>query len=270
MDSQDPNGLYSTVFFNGFVQAVRSARLAGLNVVVSLQDECQSGDPATGNYPNAATQRVWNELAPLLKNDTGIMFEIYNEPEPGPTTANWQTWQSAFNPIISSIRAAGATNVVLADGLNFAQSFSGAVNLTDTAGETAYAIHPYFHQANLTNAIFDTNFGTWAATHPMLATEWAAVGNSASSGSNYYCDQNTGQQSVLLLTYLQNHGIGMLGFTWDFTGQLFGSMVYYVNGTSTQELTSTFAGKACNTNGYGSGLEMQQWFQTGTVPQTPQ
>ena len=270
LDSQDPNGLYSKVFFNGFVQAVRSARAAGLNVVVSLQDECQSGDPATANYPNAATQRVWNELAPLLKNDLGILFEIYNEPEPLPNTANWQTWQSDFNPVIAAIRSAGATNVVLADGLNFAQSFSGALPLTDTAGETAYAVHAYFHQANLTNANFDTNFGNWAAGHPMLATDWAAVGNSATSGSSYYCDSSTGQQSVLLLTYLQSHGIGMLGFTWDFTGQLFGSMVYYTNGTSTTELTSTFAGKACGDNGFGSGLEMQQWFQTGTVPQTPQ
>lgn len=267
----DPqSNIYSASFFNSFVQAVQNARSAGLNVIVSLQDECQSGDPATTNYPDARNLRVWTALAPQFRNDLGIMFEIYNEPEPAANTADWQTWKTTFNNIIAAIRSTGTKNVVIADGLEFATTLSGAPDLTDSADSVAYAVHPYFHQANLTPSFWDAHFGTFAATHPVIVTEWTTVANSATSGSSYYCDSNTPSQALSLLGYLQGHGIGMLGFTWDFTGSVFGSAVYYTSASTKTPLNSTFAAKQCGDSGYGPGNTLQSWFQTGTVPSTPQ
>ncbi|MES2393009.1 MAG: cellulase family glycosylhydrolase [Acidobacteriota bacterium] len=262
--------IYSQSFFDDFVQAVQQARASGLNVIVSIQDECQSGDPSPANYPGANNQRVWTELAPLFKNDLGIMFEIYNEPEPPASTANWQTWQSRFNDDIATIRSTGAANVVIADGLGYAATFNGAPDLTDPANQVAYAVHPYFHQANLTSSFWDANWGNFGVTHPVIVTEWTSVANSATSGSGYYCDASTAAQSLAMMNYMQSHGIGMVGFAWDFTGTIFGSVVYYANSTTTTYKISSYAGKNCGDNGYGPGLTIQDWFVSGTVPSSPQ
>lgn len=268
LDAQ--SSIYSQAFFDDFVQAVKSARTSGLNVIVSIQDECQSGDPSPANYPDASTQRVWSELAPIFKNDLGIMFEIYNEPEPPASTANWQIWLSSFNDEINSIRSAGAANVLIADGLSYATTLNGARALTDSVNQVAYAVHPYFHQANLTPAFWDTNWGNFAANYPVIVTEWTTVANSVTNGSGYYCDTNTPSQALSMMSYMQYHGIGMVGFAWDFTGPIFGSVVYYANGTSTSYVTSSYAGKSCGDIGYGPGVTMQDWFSNNAVPTSPQ
>ena len=124
--------------------------------------------------------------------------------------------------------------------------------------------------ANLTTSSWDTNFGNFAATVPVIDTEWTAVANSATSGSSYYCDSNTPTQSLALMQYQRTHNIGIIGFAWDFTGSVFGSIVYYPNGTATTNQTSSFNGRNCGDNGYGAGLTMQTWFTSGVVPATPQ
>ncbi len=88
------------------------------------------------------------QLAPLFKNDPEIIFEIMNEPQPQPTAVNWAAWATAMNAMIAIIRGAGATNVLIADGLGFAESLSGAPALTDPLNQYAYADHPYFHMAS--------------------------------------------------------------------------------------------------------------------------
>ena len=262
----DPqNALYTQTFLDQVHAAVLDARAAGLNVLVSIQDEAQSGEQTPMQLPNAATLRVWSELAPLFNDDTGILYELMNEPEPGPSAANWTDWQNAMNAVIAEVRATGSTNVVVADGLSYATSLNGAPSLTDSAHEVVYAVHPYFHSADAeTSSAWDTKWGTFAATSPVLVTEWTTVANAAQSGSTYFCDSTTAGAALALLDYLAAKKIGMIAFAYDFSGNVFGSAAYGFPAKS-----SSFAGDAgCGSAGYGPGTVLQDWFRTGAVPTT--
>ncbi len=77
----DPDSPLSTpAFREGFKGAVRAARAAGLTVIISIQDESQTGELMPAILPNDVTRRVWRELAPVFGHDRGIVFELFNEP----------------------------------------------------------------------------------------------------------------------------------------------------------------------------------------------
>jgi len=250
----DPqNALFTQSFVNSVQAAVTAARAAGLNVIVSDQDESQSGETSPTMLPDTATQRVWAELAPLFNADMGIMYEMMNEPQPTANSTNWALWQTAMNAVIATIRSTGSKNVLLADGLQYAGTFSGAPLLTDPLGQVAYASHPYFYQASdETTSSFMTRFGNFAQSAPVLVTEW-------STPYSDFCDSTTPAASLNLEQYLQTNGIGLMAFAYDLpTG--FGSITTNFSGSPT-----TFANNiACGTPGFGPGKITQVWYNTGT------
>ena len=253
----DPqNALFTQSFVNSVQAAVTAARAAGLNVIVSVQDESQSGESSPATLPNAATQRVWAELAPLFNSDTGILYEMMNEPQPTANTANWALWATAMNAVITTIRGTGSKNVVLADGLQYAGTFSGAPTLTDSLGQVAYASHPYFYTASdEATSSLATRFGNFAQTAPVVVTEWA-------TSYSYFCDATTPVAALSFEQYLQANGVGLMAFAYDLPTGL-GGITTDFNGTPT-----TFANNiACGAAGFGPGKITQTWYNTG-VPAT--
>ena len=200
------------------IGAVRAARAAGLTVIISVQDEQQSGEATPTDLPNDATRRVWKELAPVFGQDRDVLFELLNEPRPPPSPRNWQAWAEAMNQTIRAVREAGAANVVVADGLLFAERLAHAPPLSDPLAQVAYGSHPYAHHAiDQAPATWDIKFGNFSRSAPVIVTEW---------GTGYYCDANTPASVVSLLQYLQQHEIGLEVGTWDWAPAHFGSAVY--------------------------------------------
>ncbi len=103
-------------------------------MIVSVRDESGTGETSPTALPNGGTGRAWGSLAPALKGDNGIMFEIMNEPELDHTAANCALWATAMNNMVMITHNAGATNVLIAGGLNFAEQLDGAPVLADLLG----------------------------------------------------------------------------------------------------------------------------------------
>ena len=180
----------------------------------------------------------------------------------------------------------GAKNVLIADGLEHGEELTNAPALTDMVSPVIYASHPYAHnyqdqnatgtEANGTidpNAGWNLKFGTFAASNPVMVTEW---------GNGYYCDNITGTQDVVFLQYLQGLGVGLVATTWDWAGPNFGSV--RVNFPTNTTITSfPVAGTPiCHVpaatatdptpapvidDGVGPGQLVQTWFTTGTPSQ---
>ena len=179
---------FSLTFLATVESAVRAARAAGLNVIVSVQDEPISGQPPSPPgqpnpqtlLPDKGTLRVWQELALVFSDDRGILYEIFSEPrivdgnpDPAvPTADAWAAWKSAMATVISVIRSTGSQNVVLADGLDWAETLDGAPALPDSRNQVAYAVHPYFDYDIVGPTLWTARFGNFAATAPVVATEW--------------------------------------------------------------------------------------------------
>ncbi len=283
LDKDDPTSpsLYDPNFLSEVVAGVTAARAIGLNVIVSVQDESGTGEATPTPLPNAGTGNAWNVLAPAFKNDNGIMFEILNEPELDHTAANWALWATAMNNMVTIIRNAGATNVVIADGLNYAEQLDQAPILADPLHQVAYASHPYAHSApdqtatgnGMTGVGWDAKFGNVSVSSvaPVIVTEWSLENDiAATNGSNtfQYCDSGSNQAGLNLLSYLQGKGIGLLAFSYDLPNQPMlprtGRVTLDLNGTP-----STLANVTCSDATFGVGMIVQTWYRTGAVPAQP-
>jgi hypothetical protein len=108
----------------------------------------------------------WHSVADTFKDDPGILFDVYNEPFLDVTNTNhaydddpWACWRlgcevhfksetyvsAGVQPVIAEIRAAGATNVVLLGGLDYANDTRGMPGHwpTDPASQAAASVHVY-------------------------------------------------------------------------------------------------------------------------------
>ncbi len=233
----DPNPATVSAYLGQVQDAVTKAHTVGLSVILSMDDQPLSCDPVSHDLPSAATVGAWANLAPVFAGDSDVMFELYNEPVDGPPPgpgqtlpgAEWTQWLTGvgtdtnegalpigMQDLVNDIRAAGASNVLIADGLNKAGTFAGmpASNLTDGSLPTpniAYAVHPYYDTDPQSS--WDARFGNLSATDPVVATEWNFT--TSTTGSNAGC--GTAKQTVApeFLTYLADRGIGVLGYAGD-------------------------------------------------------
>ncbi len=117
---------------------------------------CGSGwGTATGQEPmpdmNAVT--FWSSVASTYANNSAVMFDLYNEPyDPsGDDTTFWDVWRNGgstgsapattpgLQALLTAVRNAGANNIVVAGGLNWAFDLRGVVG-QETGSTTAYAL----------------------------------------------------------------------------------------------------------------------------------
>jgi hypothetical protein len=212
LDPQDP--LHTSVYDSRVRAGVAWARKNSFVVILSMQTQSISG--GTGHVPpDAATVRAWSHLAPMFGSDRSVIFELFNEP-PGPDTdANWARWRDGgdgavgHQQLVDVVRAKGAVNVLIADGLHYGESLRGVPLLSDHLGQVAYGIHPYLIPPIDVPSAWPTYFGNFAATHPVIATEFGAA-----SQSNW-CEPSWPTNAPTLVTYLRGHHIG-LGGLWAF------------------------------------------------------
>jgi endoglucanase len=249
-------------FRDRVIGAIRSARAAGLTVIVSIQDEPQTGETKPAELPNAATRRVWQEIAPVFGHDRGVLFELLNEPRLKPSSQNWKAWAQAMNETIHTVRKTGAVNVVVADGLAFGEQLEHAPLLSDPLGQVAYASHPYAHRAiDQVPSTWDKKFGNFSRKAPVIVTEW---------GTGYHCDANTPASVVSFLQYLQNHGIGLEAATWDWQPAGFGSVVNNFPQGQFSSFVGSSGSLSCKDSGFGPGKTVEAWYRTGVPPTSPQ
>ena len=177
--------LYDPDYFNDVVSAIRQARQAGFVVMIMMQDEKISGESVQYPLPIAETQRDWDLFTTAFGSDRGVVFELYNEPSLTPSPANWQLWLNGgmvsgqtepsigMQPLINHIRANGAQNVFVLDGLGRAATLQGMPAVSDPLNRLVYAVHPYQH-GSADESQWDAEFGIPSATLPVWADEWSA------------------------------------------------------------------------------------------------
>jgi hypothetical protein len=213
----DPQSkIYDPKYQDELLAAFAQARKAGLVVIVSMDAQAENGLPDLPCMPNDSTVRAWKKLAPSLPRDGGIMLEPFNEP----CRANWdegrKEWAREMQQLIDTLRAMGARNVLLLDGLGFGQWTNDLFPLVHDAipNRLALALHPYFDSlakepALGPDAFFETHFGRDIDRYPQIATEWNATDGNGCIG------ERTPSVALALVRYLQAHHIGLIGYGID-------------------------------------------------------
>src|SRR5206468_2156999 len=114
----------------------------GLYAILELHWSAPGTQKATGQQPMLDRDHsvtFWSQVAATFKGNNAVLLEPYNEPYPdnnSDTTAAWQCWRdggtcpgqnyqaAGMQEIVSAIRATGATNVILLDGVQYSNALS--------------------------------------------------------------------------------------------------------------------------------------------------
>jgi endoglucanase len=213
----DPQStIYSTTYRDEVLKAIKQARASGFVVIPNMDSQAENGVPNLPCMPSDSTKRAWRTIAPSAIHDPGVMFELFNEP----CRANWdqarKEWAGEMQGLIDMFRGMGARNILLLDGLGYAQWTNDLFPLVHDSipNRLALAVHPYLHglkkePTKTPESYFSTHFGRDAASYPIIATEWNAV------ETNGCVDGRMPELALLLVRYLQHMHIGLIGWAID-------------------------------------------------------
>ncbi|TMF48698.1 MAG: glycoside hydrolase family 5 protein, partial [Chloroflexi bacterium] len=207
-------------------QTVDTLTALKLNVIIDLQwtDAGGQAQAAGWEMPDARSVTFWQQVAPIYASYTNVLFELYNEPHPtfSTSTATWQCWLSGcqitndngtvpgqspsyqavgMQTLVTTVRTAGANNVVLVAGTNWGYELSGITTNKISGSNVVYDTHPYPYGGKNTPALWDASFGNLTSTYPIISAE----------SGEYDCLTKLMSQ---LVPYFDAHSMGWVAWAW--------------------------------------------------------
>jgi len=187
----------------------------------------------------------WTSVANTFKSNSSVIFDLYNEPH----DISWSCWLNGstapqsgacsgvgfavagIQTLVNTVRATGATNVLMLGGLAWSNDLSQwlANKPTDSQNNLVASVHIYNFNACSNSNCWDSQIAPVAAQVPVLAGEIGE--NDCASGFI-----NT------LTSWFDQHSIGYLAWTWTASGNCGG----------TPALISDWTGTPTN---YGAGYK---------------
>ncbi|GAA1008163.1 hypothetical protein Aple_071060 [Acrocarpospora pleiomorpha] len=189
----------------------------------------------------------WTGVANAFKANTAVVFDLFNEPFPDAAanwnaTAGWTCWRdggtctgigyqvAGMQSLVNTVRATGATNVIMLGGLTWSNDLSQWLTYkpTDPTGNLMAAWHTYNFNACSTTSCWDSQVGAVAAQVPVHAGE---IGQD--SCAHNYIDQ--------VMAWADTHGVGYTAWTWNPWGCGQGNvLITDYNGTPTSSYGEGF------------------------------
>jgi hypothetical protein len=204
-------------------------RAHGMYVIVDLHINAPGATLAKSQQPMADADHsldFWRSVAKAFRGDQGVVFDLYNEPNVDgarATTSSWQCWRdgcpntswtgfsgaastAGMQQMLDVVRAAGAKNVVLVNGLGMGE-FVGEMWLAhqprDPLQNIAAGHHNYAFNAGCnTPGCWQATLANVAAKVPLIVGELGE--NDCGHG---YVDA--------FFNWADPLGISYIGWTWN-------------------------------------------------------
>jgi endoglucanase len=183
----------------------------------SAEAVCQKPMPDT-----AESVPFWSSVASTFKGNDAVIFDLFNEPYPERAdnyneTEGWQCWLNGgsdcvgisypvagMQTLVNTVRAAGANNVIMLGGLEYANDLTEWLQYkpTDPDNNLAASWHSYNFNACNTQSCWTSQVAPVIASVPVIAGE---IGENDCAGT--YIDP--------LTTWLESENTSFLAWTWD-------------------------------------------------------
>jgi len=213
---------------------VDGATAKGLTVMIDPHSYGRYRKQTVGSaaVPNAAFADFWRRVAGQFKGNNKVVFGLMNEPY-GMAT---ETWVSAANAAIRSIRNAGAANVILVPGNAWTGAHSwnatgyGTANgvamkqIVDPANNMLIEVHQYL-DADSSGTSSTCTRATIGAERLVAFTTWLrANGKRGFLGEFAAADNSTCKQALAgMLAYMQANKDVWAGWSYWAAGPWWGS-----------------------------------------------
>jgi len=206
-------------YVNAIVAFVNRLHAHNLYAEVSLMWAAPGSQQALDHPPildadhaPAALQAIGN----AFKNDPNTIIGLQSEPH----AIGWACWKSGgsscsvgytalgMQGALDAVRSTGATNVVTASGINWANDISQWLSYrpTDPGGQLIAEAHVYGNNACATTTCMNTEMAPVAAAVPLVFGETGETYDASSCGST-----NTQR----LLGWADAHGVGYQAWVWN-------------------------------------------------------
>jgi hypothetical protein len=172
----------------------------------------------------------WASVAATFKDDDDVIFDLFNEPyfrwiapggpdqwtclwqgctlttyqtggDPSTVSADWRT--AGMDQLISVVRGAGARNLILVAGVDWANDLSGWLAQRSDDSNLAVSWHSYPNNRCSNESCWNGVVAPLARHVPVVVTE---TGDSAAAPATYLPS---------FLPWCDRHGIGYLAWTWN-------------------------------------------------------
>lgn len=213
-------------------QYVNELNAAGMYVIVDMHFSSKGGKKkATGQLPmpdERYAPAFWTSVANAFKGNPAVIFDLFNEPYPNRNTDSVASWQcdldgtagrtckgvpyraAGMQQLLNSVRATGATNVIMAGGPQYAGDLDRWLQYrpVDRLGQLAASVHVYWQ--NPSNPDYSPCFSSscWSGVLAPLSTHVPIVVGEFGEldcGDTLYPP---------FLNFADQHGISYLGWAW--------------------------------------------------------
>jgi endoglucanase len=206
----------------------------GITPILDLHWSAPGSQPATGQQPMPDRDHsitFWRQVATAYRGNNAVIFDLFNEPYPDgnrDTLTAWSCWRDGTNArtcppgttgvvsnaagmqeLVSAVRSAGATNVIILGGIQYASTMDRwpIFAPSDPAHELAVSWHLYnFSGCNVVSC--------WSAQgRPIMRSYPVILGEIGENGSG-------GDFITRLMTFLDHPGPGLppqncLAWAWN-------------------------------------------------------
>ena len=274
-----PNGTVNTLYLSQLDREIQQANSLGMVAILTQQTEHFGGSI----MPDSHSLTFWTFIANRYKSDPLVMFDLFNEPrlsalDVGGKDQLWNIWQNGgtvtgttdgsdgtyvgMQTVVNTVRATGATNIVIAEGTGGDHDLSGLATHALTGPNIAYgtenSLRLLGNVPNYTQAQWAANFGIPSQTYPIMMEAFLGTPGTVD------CDPDSPTVFPQLLNYLQANGLGMIYFTLD-AGE-------GIVGTNLEQPTTFQGSQTLNcavpraTNTVGPGQAIHDWFAANSTP----
>lgn len=200
----------------------------------------------------------WRQVATAYKDDSSVVFDLFNEPWPYGDTDSvraWKCWRdggcqlrsrnggarytaAGMNEIITTIRSTGARNVLAVGGIHWAETLDRWLEYepTDPLGNLVASFHNYAYNRHCRDErCYDTVLAQVAAEVPLYAGELGPDTDSTVSGDDAECPSSAVGRtgfSERVLDWLDHHGASYTPWSWNDWGDCY-SLITSDDGTPT-------------------------------------
>ncbi|HEY6477816.1 MAG TPA: cellulase family glycosylhydrolase [Polyangia bacterium] len=207
-----------------------------------------NGAKATGQQPMpdaAHAPTFWGQVAAAYKSSPKVIFDLFNEPYPDnnmEATAAWTCWRdggtctgigyqvAGMQAMLTAVRNAGASNLVVLAGIEYANDLSQWMTYkpSDPANNFAASWHVYLNSNYTSNHTLTMDAGGVAGMVPIVATEIGGVlsGCTATSGTD------DGSFITMVMSYLDGLSPPQSYVGWSWSTDDTPVMISNYNGTA--------------------------------------
>jgi len=212
----------------------------GIVAILELHWSAPGDELAMGQQPmpDQHSLTMWRSVAEAYRNNTSVIFDIFNEPYPGHNRNTEEAWSCWLNggvcagvpfdsigsqELVHAIRQAGAGNLILIAGVRYANAMDQwwKYRPTDPIGNIAASWHSYNFNDCVTESCWLRTILALNKLVPVVTTEFGE-----NDCKRWYSDQ--------LMDFLDSFGGSYLGWNWNVWGCTSGPcLISDYNGTAT-------------------------------------